>query len=260
MKKLLRTVRRLLGPRPPSCVAISPIAGRVRETRLTYLSEVKLAALESALDSVVRSGVPGAFIECGVALGGSAIVIASWMPQGREFHGYDVFGLIPPPSSPHDDQKSKARYDIIKSGRSRGIGGDVYYGYVDNLYESVVHNLARFGHVVDDRTIALHKGLFEDALHPTAEVAFAHIDCDWYDPVKLCLQRIGPRLAPGAYVVLDDYENYGGCRRATDEFLESAHDIQIIAPGPNLVFRRSQSATPTRHERASLLTVSGAAQ
>ena len=106
-------------------MAISPIARGVREARLTYLSEGKLTAIEKALENLIRCGVPGAFIECGVALGGSAIVVATWMPEGREFHGYDVFGMIPPPTSEHDDEKSKARFDVIKSGRSPGIGGDV---------------------------------------------------------------------------------------------------------------------------------------
>ena len=91
---------------------------------------------------------------------------------------------------------------------------------------------------MDGRRIALHEGLFEDTLHPPREVAFAHIDCDWYDPVKLCLQRIVPRLSPGAHLILDDYNDYGGCRRATDEFLEDAPDLQIVSRAPNFVLRR----------------------
>jgi hypothetical protein len=79
---------------------------------------------------------------------------------------------------------------------------------------------------------------FEDTLHPQTDIAFAHIDCDWYDPVRLCLERIVPRLSAGAYVVLDDYNDYGGCRRAVDEFLEAGPDVDIVAREPNFVFRR----------------------
>ena len=75
-------------------------------------------------------------------------------------------------------------------------------------------------------------------LHPQTEIAFAHIDCDWYDPVKLCLARIVPRLSAGAYVVLDDYNDYGGCRRAVDEFLQAGPGVDIVAREPNFVFRR----------------------
>ena len=230
---------RLFGGGP----SLSPIARRVREARLTYLRDEKLVLIEKALRDASRTRVQGCFIECGVALGGSGIVIATLMPPGREFHGYDVFGMIPPPTSEKDDEKSKARYETIRSGQSQGIGGDPYYGYVDDLYQRVVENFARFGQPVDQSRVVLHKGLFEDTLQLSTDVAFAHIDCDWYDPVKLCLDRIVPRLAPGGYVVLDDYNDYGGCRRAVDEFLDTNPDVDIVARAPNFVFRRRRPAT-----------------
>ena len=239
MMKSLRipAIPRLFASRRPSA-AVRPIADRVREARLTYLSKAKLMAIDEALQDIACRDVPGAFLECGVALGGSAIVISTSMPAGREFHGYDVFRMIPPPTSEHDDEKSKQRYEVIRSGRSEGIGGDPYYGYMDDLYSRVVDTFTRFGQPVDGRRITLHKGLFEDTLHLTQDVAFAHIDCDWYDPVKLCLQRIVSRLSRGGYVVLDDYNDYGGCRTATDEFLADARDLTVVARAPNFVLRR----------------------
>jgi len=44
-------------------------------------------------------------------------------------------------------------------------------------------------------------------------------DVDWYDPVKTCLDRIWPHLIVGGVIILDDYQDWGGCRKATDEFL-----------------------------------------
>jgi O-methyltransferase len=229
--------RRVLGGlrRSPG---ISPISRRIKDARLTYLTDEKLVRIEKAVADTSRSGIQGCFVECGVALGGSGIIIATLMPEGRAFHGYDVFGMIPPPTSEKDDEKSRARYETIRTGQSRGIGGDPYYGYVEDLYERVIGNFARFGQPVDGRRVTLYKGFFQDTLHPPTEIAFAHIDCDWYDPVKLCLDRIVPRLSDGAHVVLDDYNDYGGCRRAVDEFLESGPDVEVIARAPNFVFRR----------------------
>jgi asparagine synthase (glutamine-hydrolysing) len=230
-------IGRLIGSEP----SLSPIACRVRDARLTYLRDQKLALIEQALRDISRDGVQGSFVECGVALGGSGIIIATLMPEGREFHGYDVFGMIPPPTSDKDDEKSKARYETIRTGQSQGIGGDPYYGYVEDLYERVIENFARFGQPVDQHRVALHQGLFQDTLQPSSDIAFAHIDCDWYDPVTLCLDRIVPRLSAGGYVVLDDYNDYGGCRRAVDEFFERGPDVDIIARAPNFVFRRRLS-------------------
>ena len=40
--------------------------------------------------------------------------------------------------------------------------------------------------------MSLHKGLFEDTWPMVAtkihQIALAHVDCDWYDPVKYCLE------------------------------------------------------------------------
>ena len=69
-------------------------------------------------------------------------------------------------------------------------------------------------------------------------VAFAHIDVDWYDPVKTCLERIFPNLIVGGSLILDDYHDWGGCRKAVDTYLQtvngefrlndSAGSLQII--------------------------------
>lgn len=219
---------------------ISPLARRVRDDGLTYLSERKLRSLEAALKRVDRNCRTGDYMEFGVALGGSAILIASLRPPGREFHGYDVFGMIPPPG-PEDDRRSHERYAEIRSGNSSGLNGDTYYGYVDDLYGKVAASFAKFGQPVGRDGIRLHKGLFEDTLDPddTRPVAFAHIDCDWFEPVDYCLRSLHDRLVPGAIVVLDDYNDYGGCRKAVDAWLDACVDtVRALRLEPHAVIER----------------------
>ena len=217
----------------------SSTARRVRRRRLTYLTAEKLAGIEACLRRIRRSGVAGDFVEAGVALGGSAVVIARHLDAGRAFHGYDVFGMIPPPGE-EDPREVHERYATIRSGGSAGIGGDRYYGYREDLLGEVQATLARFGVPVDGRRVQLHPGLFADTLRPEGPLAFAHLDCDWYDPVKLCLTRLYPRLSPGGCIVVDDYYDYGGARRATHEFLAGAADVEVdpISAGRHLVLRR----------------------
>jgi asparagine synthase (glutamine-hydrolysing) len=219
---------------------LSRLARDVRQSNLTYLSHAKLATLERLVARVKRRRVPGDFVECGVALGGSAILLASGLDGARAFHGYDVFGMIPPPGA-GDGADAHDRYAVIAAGKSNGIGGERYYGYRDDLYAEVVASFARFGLEVDQERIALHKGLFADTmrLRPEQRVAFAHIDCDWYDPVRLCLERLAPHMPPGAVFVLDDYNDYGGCRRAAAEFLARAADFALESTaGSAVVVRR----------------------
>jgi asparagine synthase (glutamine-hydrolysing) len=218
--------------------SISSVARRVKERRLTYLSSEKIRNLERCLREIEARGVPGLVIEAGVALGGSAILLASQMGRGRSFRGYDVFGRIPPPSE-RDDEKSRARFAVIEAGQAKGLGDDPYYGYVDNLYEQVVKRFESFGLAVDGQRISLHRGLFAETMvfEPGARVALAHIDCDWHDPVSLCLERLYPVWSPGGYWVIDDYNDYGGCRRAVDEFLAGHDDVIRCPVNGNLVLQ-----------------------
>ena len=213
---------------------VSRTAREAKEQRLTYLSWQSLRNLERALKKA--SKVPGDFLEAGVALGGSSVLIAKRMPAGRTFHGYDVFGQIPPPSE-RDDEKSWERYQAIADGRSKGIGGDSYYGYENGLFDKVKRTFESFGL---NGEVQLHQGDFGDTLHPTGPVAFAHIDCDWYAPVKLSMDRIYPHLSPGGTIVLDDYFCYGGAKEAVDEFLGAHRDLRRLdLPETNLVLQRS---------------------
>ena len=49
---------------------------------------------------------------------------------------YDVFGMIPPPGE-RDGADVHQRYATIAAGASKGIGGETYYGYRDDLLAEV---------------------------------------------------------------------------------------------------------------------------
>lgn len=217
-----------------SALTVGGLARKIRRDNLTYLSYESLASLKRAADEV--RNVPGAIVECGVALGGSGILLASLL-KDRTFHGYDVFDQIPPPG-PDDPSEAHERYSVIASGRSQGLGGDTYYGYMGNLLQRVSGLFAEYGLKPE-----LHQGLFEDTLKPHWPIALAHIDCDWYDPIKLCLERITPWLAPGARVILDDYFVFGGAMKATDEHVSTHPGFAVVREAGHLVLGYNPVAT-----------------
>ena len=229
-RRLIRRVNRLRLP---------AVAREVKRRHLTYLSDAKFLSLRHAIREIARN-VPGDFVEYGIALGGSAVYLASETAGRRRFRGYDVFGMIPAPGE-HDDGPSKERYEVIRSGRSKGIGGDPYYGYEQNLYSRVCATFESFGYPVDGVKVVLHRGLFEQTVRfaPGDQVALAHIDCDWYDPVRLCLERTADVLHRGGFLILDDYNDYGGCRKAVDEFLVADPRFELVRTSPHAVLRRN---------------------
>lgn len=232
---LLQSIRQKI-----DLLTLSPITREVTADRLTYLSPAKLLRLEQAIAQT--RGVPGDILEFGVALGGSGIILAQQADDTCRFLGFDVFGMIPPPTSSKDDSKSIARYEVIRSGKSEGIGHDEYYGYKQDLLSEVKSAFARHHVPVDDRKVILCRGLFQDtwAAASVRQVRLAHIDCDWYDPVSFCLRAVAERLSPGGLMVIDDYNDYGGCRTAVDEFLVE-HPEFIFERGANPFLRKPRT-------------------
>lgn len=190
---------------------------QVKAEQLTYLTSRDLLNLYQVAKEVEEAQVAGLFIEAGCALGGSAIALGKAKKAERTFRLYDAFGMIPPPSD-KDDADVHARYEEIKSGKSKGIGGDTYYGYTENLQDVVADNLTKHGLAPQNNNIKLIKGYFEDTLYITEPVALAHIDCDWYASVMSCLLQIEPHLSPGGKLLFDDYYDWSGCRNAVDEY------------------------------------------
>ena len=220
-----------------------------QETDLFTLSS--LESLLDAADEVKTANVPGDFVEFGIALGGSGICLARSLERGAPVCRVRSVRDYPAPIE-RDGARPHERYAVIASGQSRGIGGETYYGYVPNLYEIVRGNFAFFECPVDDKRIMLVKGLFADTLpkNGNIKIALAHIDCDWFDPVTMCLEFIWPRLANGGFIILDDYNDWDGCTKATDQFLSRTSGFELISQQPHAVIRK-KSAARTRFYRFS---------
>lgn len=218
---------------------VHPVTRKVKDDNLTYLTWTKLQNIEYGIKRVQEQRVHGDFWEAGVALGGSAIVMSILKEENRRFQAYDVFSSIPPPST-NDGPDAHQRYEEIKAGKAQGLGEDTYYGYKDNLYEEVVANFQKFGLRVDGRDVTLHKGKFQETMtiSPETEIAFAHIDCDWYEPVSYVLSTIYPALNVGGILVIDDYHDFSGCRRAVDEFMDQRLDIEMILDRQNVLLHK----------------------
>jgi len=137
---------------------------------------------------------------------------------------YDTFEMIPPPNQ-EDGEDAQKRYHRIASGEAEGIRGEgSYYGYIPNLLENIRSNFISFGFPLKINNIHLVKGLFQDTMTIQEPVSFAHIDCDWYESVISCLTQIEPLLSPGGILVIDDYFDWPGCKKAVDEYFSDKRD------------------------------------
>ncbi|NGZ08120.1 MAG: asparagine synthase [Nitrospira sp. LK70] len=193
------------------------LADQVLSERLTYLGKEALVDLAQAVESVEVANIEGVIVEAGCALGGSSIVICRTKQKWRKFYVYDVFGTIPNPGE-KDQVVAHERYKEISEGRSIGIGGDVYYGYRPSLLDNVKQKFRDFDVPPEKNNVTFIQGLYEQTMRIDFPVVLAHIDCDWYASVMICLEQIVPCMVSGALLILDDYHYWPGCKKAVDEF------------------------------------------
>jgi asparagine synthase (glutamine-hydrolysing) len=205
---------------------VATVVAQVRAEHLTYLTDLHLRALVTCVLEAEASGRPGLMIEAGTALGGSAIAMAAAKQPDRPMRVYDMFGQIPPPSA-RDGEDVVQRYETIAAGQSRGLGGETYYGYRDDLLGEVTASFARLGVPVEENSVTLVPGDFRETLQLDEPVALAHVDGDWYESTMVCLERIAPLLVPDGRIVVDDYYMWSGCREAVDEYFAGRPGFRV---------------------------------
>jgi predicted O-methyltransferase YrrM len=225
-RKLRRARAELRAARSGLPEQLERTIARARAEHLTYLKPENLRELARAVRELEEDGLPGLVIEAGTARGGSAIVLAAAKARERPMKVYDVFGMIPAPGE-RDGADVHERYATIASGEARGVGGETYYGYRDDLYAEVRESFSRLGFPVEENNVELIRGLFEDTIELDEPVAFAHLDGDWYESTMTCLERIAPLLVPGGRIVLDDYYKWSGCRAAVDEYFAGRDGFRL---------------------------------
>ena len=200
----------------------------LRQNALTYCGRPgKLEVVHQAVKKVEADGIPGIMLEAGVAMGGSAIVIAKTKAAARELRLFDVFEMLPPPSA-NDDARSQEVYKNFVAGNVTTMVDRNYVDHARDLMVFTRENMQRTGVDPEALNVKFVKGLYEETLHVAEPIAFAHIDCDWYDSVKLCIDRLAGHMSPGGIMLFDDYNSFQGCRRAVDEWLAADKRFRIV--------------------------------
>ncbi|GJM38828.1 MAG: hypothetical protein DHS20C19_21950 [Acidimicrobiales bacterium] len=148
--------------------------------------------------------VDGAFVECGVAMGGCLSIMAGMAPD-RTVWGFDSFAPMPELTSA-DNGDGEAFVGLNCSG-TEGAGA------VATTFAAAQ---------VDMTNVRVVEGWFDETLAAAkaeiGDIAILRIDCDWYDATKLVLDVCHDAVVPGGTVIIDDYGSFAGCRKAVDEF------------------------------------------
>lgn len=177
----------------------------------TMVGEARLYSLFTLAKDVCSRDIPGQFVECGVAAGGSsgllATIIARYSRQPRKLFSFDSFEGMPTPSQ-HDVSNGQ-------SAEATGWGTGTCAAPEASLRE--VCRKLDVEHLVQPV-----KGLFGNTLPiwrgKIGPIALLHMDGDWYSSTRDILENVFDQVVPGGRVQIDDYGYWDGCRLAVAEY------------------------------------------
>lgn len=177
----------------------------------TMVGEKRIYSLYKLAREVCELDIPGNFVECGVAAGGSSALLAAVIQRHskrrRLLYAFDTFEGMP--ETTHRDVHEGV--DAAATGWGKGTcAADV------TSLQTICGKLG-VGSLVQPI-----KGLFADTLPSFKEqmgsIALLHMDGDWYTSTRDILEHLFDLVEPRAPIQIDDYGFWQGCREAVDEF------------------------------------------
>src|SRR5689334_6183972 len=187
---------------------------------VTMLPLARLDNIQHCMETALRDGVAGDFIETGVWRGGATIfmraVLKAHAVNNRTVWVADSFEGLPQPDA--------EKYPKEASAHAGKVMSEVFKHFEATL-DDVKANFATYG-LLDDHVKFL-KGWFNDTLHnsPIQRLALMRLDGDYYESTMQPLVALYRKLSPGGFVIIDDYgeDLWTYCREAVDTFRRENH-------------------------------------
>lgn len=212
-----RAAVRFLRKRNLSLVKRFPYRDELRQQGLDWpmfgysmIGRKRLDNIQRCVERVIADEVPGDLMETGVWRGGATMLMRAVLKRhnviDRVVWCADSFEGLPVPNA--TDKAIAQNVDF--SDRE----------YLAVSKEQVAANFERLGLL--DAQVKFLKGWFKDTL-PTAPIerlAILRLDGDLYESTLDALTHMYPKLSPGGFVLIDDYNSWAGCKQAVTEYRE----------------------------------------
>jgi O-methyltransferase len=182
---------------------------------LTSRDYLRVCSLRAAAQEIHEQSIPGCVAELGVYQGDFAKHIHAAFPD-RPIYLFDTFqGFHPVDRS------------IDVSGNFSSAAEDFSATSIDLVLKKLAH---------PDKAV-VRAGYFPDSIQDqdrAQSFAFVSIDADLYKPIYDGLQFFYPRLSPGGYIFLHDYNNsdYPGTKAAVRKYCQETgiSYFPLVAP------------------------------
>lgn len=180
----------------------------------TQLKFPGLFQMYELIREVNAKKIPGSIVEMGCGQGGNGAFMVYYAERSsvkRDVWLLDSFEGLPEP----------AQEDIMGANKYHR---EVKKGFLKVEREAVDETLCQLPLRSPER-VHVVEGWFDDTVPQVKEkigaISILRLDADLYEPTKYALERLYEQVAEGGLVVVDDYDNWIGCRRALYDFFST---------------------------------------
>jgi len=197
-----------------------------RYTKGTALPDpVRFFMLCHVFDQIQKEGLGGDFVEIGVYKGDTAALLAeAARKMDKTAYLLDTFEGF--------DAK-----DFVGIDSGRGIS------FADTSMEAVQQRVG----VENTKLIQGYFPATAESLPPDGTYSLVHIDCDLFLPIMNSLEYFYPRMAPGGFFVVHDYNSFGwdGAEKAVDQFFAGRPECVVPIPDGcgSVVIRKARASS-----------------
>jgi len=188
------------------------------QSALTMIGTARMQNLRHVCETVLLEDIPGDFIETGIWRGGACIymkgILASYGDTTRRVFVADSFQGLPPPDVAYPADQGSQYHTFQQLAVSRA---------------EVEANFRAY-QLLDERVMFL-EGWFHQTLPgaPIERLAVLRLDGDLYASTIQALTVLYPKVSPGGFVIIDDF-NLETCARAVHDFRNANSIAAPIIP------------------------------
>lgn len=200
----------------------------------TMTSNSSLISLIDSVEYIVNNKIPGSFVECGVWRGGSMMAVAktlmSMNSDDKDLYLFDTFtGMTKPSKFDVGIGTEEKASEIFEKEKT----GDDTSNWIRASIEEVKKTFKKVGY--DEKKLHFIEGKVEETIpkNTPSEISLLRLDTDWYESTKHELIHLFPKLSKGGIIIIDDYDDWEGCRKAVDEYIINEKIPLLLVKIPN---------------------------
>ena len=194
----------------------------IGEYSLTPL--IRRWTLIKSLHYINKNKMIGDIVECGIWRGGNLFLAKKIQDKyyneiKRKFYGFDTFEGMPQPSA-YDGEKINKIYQSFKDKNEPWTKASL--DDVKNSSKKLFSDINQFNFI---------KGKVEETLldkkNLPNKISLLRLDTDLYESTKIELEILYPLLVEKGILIIDDYGDFQGCRKAVDEYFLDKNVLMI---------------------------------